>query len=240
MREHQGIERFTAGLDGHRRGRGADLRADAQPPGPVGRPHRPGDAQDRDPRRGARPHRRPDRPGPAARPTIVGGAPPAPRRARVRRRRDRRSARASPPGGRRPTTRVVLAAGAAAEDVTGQSATLLGVDGGHRPDVPGVRAATACRCTTLGRRPRRLRRPRARRERPDRGPRDGDPDHGPLPRPVRRACPRSRGSPRPRRRAGGLELRADPRLVAAAQQRHPDRPQLARARSPRRSPGPRS
>ena len=133
-----------------------------------------------------------------------------------------------------PDHPVVLASAAAAEDVTGQSATFSVSMAGTVP-MYQVCAARRVPVTSLG-----AARDDCDAHAPDenvrdRGPGDGDPDHRALPRPLRAPARGAEGRLRGRAglsfRLGGGQVRADPLLVAAAQQRDPERPQLA-AREP--------
>ena len=240
IRDHQGIEAFTAGLEGLAAAEALTFEPTLNLQGLWAGHTDPATPEDRDARRGARAARHPPRP----RPATGGGrgrAPPPPRRPRVRRHRDRRSARASPPGGRRPTIPWSRRRRPSAEDVTGQPATYSVSMAGTVPDVPGLRRSTGCPSTTLG-----AARDDCRAHAPDENVRigdlgAGDPDHGPLPRPVRAPARGAQGRltttrrqatrpPRDRRGSGPRRGRGAARRGTAAARRE---------RTPRRSPGPR-
>ena len=211
MREHQGIERFTARPRRDRRRRGADAssrRSTCRACGPATSSPTPKTVIP------AEAHARIDI-------RIVPG--PAPRRRssrRLRRHLDEHGfgdveivEREGEPAWWTPVDHPVVVAvrrrGRGRDRPVGRATR--------------CRCRARCRCTRCarahrvplhhaGRGPRRLRRPRAEREHPDRGPRDGHPDHGSLPRPVRPRCPRSRGSPsRPRLAASAARIRASSR-----------------------------
>ena len=237
MREHQGIERFTAGLDGIAAAEVLTFEPTLNLQGLWAGHTESGTPKTVIP---AEAHARVDiRIVPEQRPADVVAA--------IRRHLDEHGfgdveivEREGEPAWWSPVDHpVVVASGAAAEDVTGQSPS-------YSVSMPGtvpmfqVCARDRVPLTTLGAGRDDCDAHAPERERPDRGPGDGDPDHRPLPRPVRRACPRSRGSPRPRPSARRLERRADPRLVATPQQRDAGTAAARRARTPRRSSGPRS